>query len=454
MNGDTLMIDHPPPAGQAPPCRNGLSPDDAERFAERAGIAEYDGGLPRAEAEQLAAQEAANRGAALPILTYAELVRRYPERRPFIIDGLLRQGETMNVIAAPKVGKSWLTLGLAIAVATGQLWLGKFPTRRGRVLIIDNELHPETSAHRLRMMAQALQLPEDAIANIDIVNLRGRLKDLYGLGAGLKLIERGTYILVIIDAFYRTLPLNTDENDNAAVAGLYNLLDSYADALGAGFTLVHHSSKGNQSGKSVTDVGAGAGAQSRAADTHVVLRPHEEDNAVVLDAAARSWPPVPSLCLRWDFPVWSPAPDLDPAALRPERPRRRTPERQEEPHKSPAPPWTAKRFAEAFGKPEPQARGVILETALLVGLSDRKATELLKRAIEVGYLHSWRADGQANRLLIATVPPPEPPRPTSSEGPATETPSVPSEAESAPSLEKKPRKAPKRPAKHPRGRAK
>ncbi len=349
----------------------------------------------RAEAERLAAQEAADRAAALPILSCVELVCRYPERRPFIIDGLLRQGETMNVIAAPKVGKSWLTLGLAIAVANGQPWLGKFPTRQGRVLIIDNELHPETSAHRLRTMANALKLADDAIANIDIVNLRGHLKDLYGLGAGLKLIEPGKYVLVAIDAFYRTLPLDTDENDNAAVAGLYNHLDSYADALGAGFSRVHHSSKGNQSGKSVTDVGAGAGAQSRAAATHVVLRPHEEDNAVVLDAAARSWPPVSSLCWRWDFPVWSPTPELDPASLRSDRPRRPKVEGQE-PTKPLSVPWTAQRLADAVGTLDPRRLSALMEQAEALGLSERGAKELLKRASDNGDRQEIGALGSAS----------------------------------------------------------
>jgi RecA-family ATPase len=210
------------------------------------------------------------------------LIGRYPDRRPPIIEGLLRQGETMNLIAAPKVGKSWLSLGLPIAVATGEPWIGTFPTRRGKVLIIDNELHLETSAHRLRLMVQALNLPTALIGEaIHVVNLRGRLADLRQLGVGLKQIDRGRYALVIIDAFYRALPLGTDENSNAAVAELYNLLDTYADALGAGFTLIHHSSKGNQSAKSVTDVGAGAGAQSRAADTHVSLRPHADTPAGV-----------------------------------------------------------------------------------------------------------------------------------------------------------------------------
>ncbi len=44
----------------------------------------------------------------------------------------------------------------------------------------------------------------------------------------------------------------------------------------------------SQAGKAITDVGAGAGSQSRATDTHLILRPHEEKNCAVLDAAVRS----------------------------------------------------------------------------------------------------------------------------------------------------------------------
>jgi hypothetical protein len=79
--------------------------------------------------------------------------------------------------------------------------------------------------------------------------------------------------------------------------------------------LIHHSSKGSQSNKSVTDVGSGAGAQSRATDSHLILRPHEEPGTVVLEAACRSWPPIEPRCLIWEFPVWKPATELDPTAL-------------------------------------------------------------------------------------------------------------------------------------------
>ena len=99
------------------------------------------------------------------------------------------------------------------------------------------------------------------------------------------------------------------------MASVYNTIDSYAAHLDCAFVLIHHTSKGNQAMKSVTDVGAGAGAQSRATDTHLVLRPHEERGVVVMDSVVRSFPPVDPVCLRWNFPVWNYDASLDPENL-------------------------------------------------------------------------------------------------------------------------------------------
>jgi hypothetical protein len=141
--------------------------------------------------------------------------------------------------------------------------------------------------------------------------------------------------------------------------------------------------------------------QSRATDTHLILRPHEEDGAVVLDAAVRSWPPVSPMCLRWEYPIWRPAPDLDPTQLR--KPNRRKPQADEAPAKPTEPPWDAKRFANAFGSAEPKPRSVMLEEASRIGLSDRKAESLLKAALDRDLLFAW-GKGRA-RTLISTVRP-------------------------------------------------
>src|SRR4051794_40996781 len=71
-----------------------------------------------------------------------ELVAAYPQLRPVVVDGIAREGETVNVISSPKVGKSWLVDELAICGATGRAWLSTFNTRPTNVLILDNELHP------------------------------------------------------------------------------------------------------------------------------------------------------------------------------------------------------------------------------------------------------------------------------------------------------------------------
>jgi len=333
----------------------------------------------------------------------ADLVSGYPAMRAPIIHGLLREGETMNVIAAPKTGKSWLSLDLAIAVATGADWLGAYKTVPGDVLIIDNELHRETSAHRVPMVAEARGVEMRAIGErIYIDNLRGRLQDINTLGAYFGSIEPGRFKVIVLDAFYRFMPAGGDENDNGTMANIYNAIDAFADRLQCAFVMIHHSSKGSQAGKGVTDVGAGAGAQSRATDTHLVLRPHEEDGAVVLDAAVRSWPPIEPVCLRWEFPVWDADRTLDPAALKTDRkPRRERAEKAASETEPKPEKWTPERFMAAFFGPEsgvPEGEPVRLKDILtraymMDDLSEKRARMLVEFLAESGQLERVEVAG-------------------------------------------------------------
>ena len=275
--------------------------------------------IPRAEVN-----DATENTSAMNIRSAATLIKEFPEQRPYVIDGLVRRGETMNIISAPKTGKSWLSIGLALVVCAGLKWLGQFWTKQGKVLIIDNELYPEVSSHRIPWVAQAMEInPEDYADRLFVANLRGQLIDLKKLAIQLSAMEPDEYSLIVLDAWYRFQPEGSDENSNSDVSALYNLLDSVAAKIGCAFVCIHHSSKGNQASKGVTDVGSGAGAQSRAPDAHLVMRSHEDPNAIVVEAAVRSFKPVEPFCIRWDFPRWVSADDLDPADLRQEKPRKR-----------------------------------------------------------------------------------------------------------------------------------
>lgn len=337
-------------------------------------------------------------------LTVRELMTAHPTLRAPLISGVLRCGETMNVIAPPKTGKSWLVLALAMGVATGRRWLDTFDTVAGDVLIIDNELHAETLAHRIPQVAECLRIGMNEIAEtVSVHSLRGQLRDIFSLGQYFESIEPGRYALIVLDAFYRFMPRDMNENDNGTMANIYNHVDALADRLGCSFVLIHHATKGNQSGKAVTDVGAGAGSQSRAADAHVVLRPHEERGAVVLGAAVRSWAPIEPMVLRWEFPLWRPAPELDPTRLRTERPGRTS---RNTPGDVGDDEWTVEQFVERFisSASSPISAADLRESVRGErGLSWRRVMDLIEIAEARGIIHRWRV-GRSHRVVWSTAP--------------------------------------------------
>lgn len=250
----------------------------------------------------------------------SQLIRDNPKLHESIIEGLLRRGETANIIAPPKTGKSWLAYHFALCVATGSPLFGLdgvCETRLGRVLIIDNELHKPTIAKRIPDVAEAMgAMLRDYADNLDVLPLRGKGIDLHDLARMVDGFERGRYDLVIADAFYRFIPAGVSENDNQQIKALYDRLDASNEVSQAAWINIHHASKGSQGEKSVTDVGAGAGSQARAADSHIVLREHQDEGVYVLEAAVRSFPPMEPIALKWVFPLWQQADDVDCGKLK------------------------------------------------------------------------------------------------------------------------------------------
>lgn len=335
-----------------------------------------------------------------------DIIGNHPTLRPPIIEGLLRAGETMNLIAPPKAGKSWLTLDLALSIATGRAWLGRFPTVQGDVLICDNELHLETSASRLPKVANARGIqPAEYIDRLYVDNLRGRLRDLISMGSYFDALEPGRWKLIVLDAWYRFLPAEASENDNAVITSLYNFVDRQSARLGCAFVCIHHSSKGGQSDRAVTDVGAGAGAQARAADTHAVLRQHAEDGCVVFDAAVRSWAPLEPFALRWAFPIFTPDDSLDPTDLKTPGRRKRKDDAEPVEPKAARKVWTVAEYVASFLTSKPITPDELSISATLNDLSKTQAKSLLRAAVAQGIAHKWGGTG-GRPARYATAPEP------------------------------------------------
>ena len=323
-----------------------------------------------------------------PILTAAELVQRHAALRPPLVHGLLRRTETMNLVAAPKVGKSWLAASLALAVQSGGEWLG-FKCERGNVLIDDLELHPETSAARLPVVAEAMGLKTCQWMGLHIMNERGALGGIAGLENRVEELQRLDLSLIIIDAWYRALPQECDENANGDVMAVYNRLDALAADIGCAFTLIHHTTKGNQSQKSVTDLGAGAGAQSRAADCHIGLRQLNTPGALGVSVVVRSWKPVADFAVRRRWPLFVRDGTLDPTDYEGKKGSAST-------HGDSLSPEVLATVVPSLLNPNnPKTRAeVIDELVECRGVSERKAKAAIQRAQRRGLVQVCTLPGQ------------------------------------------------------------
>jgi hypothetical protein len=359
-------------------------------------------------------------------MTARQLIAAHPALSPYVVDGVCREGEVINVVGASKSRKSWLVLMLAICIAAGRPWMS-FKVSKGKVLLIDNELPPSIIAFRLKEIARAMALPDDEwIDSIHIQSYRGRDCNVLKMGSMFSDIRPGAYKAVILDALYRSFPADA-EKDAGIMTEAYSALQRYATMIGAALFGVHHSSKGNQSDKSVVDMGSGSGVQSRFADGHIAVREHEEADCAVFDGVLRSFAPFPKFGARWRFPLWEYDPTLDPEKIKRERGRGGRPKKDAaKADETPtAPEWTAERFVAEFVGTAPSARDAIQSKATRGGISFRAVGGFIAEAEEAGLIFEHRKEGfkgkfystvnpqsgECAQLISHTHTPPTPPVP-------------------------------------------
>ncbi len=80
-----------------------------------------------------------------------------PVRRA--VPGILPEGLSL-LAGKPKLGKSWLALGLAVTKASGGVALGKIPVDRGEVLYLALEDNRRRLQNRLRKVLDGNPAPE------------------------------------------------------------------------------------------------------------------------------------------------------------------------------------------------------------------------------------------------------------------------------------------------------
>jgi hypothetical protein len=223
--------------------------------------------------------------------TAAELLRAEFPPIQWVVSHLLAEG--LAVLAGrPKLGKSWLALQIAQAVAcAGQVF--EHTVERGAVLYIaleDNE-------RRLQRRMQLQQWPLSAQA---ILCTAWRALDSGGLGTLAEQMETEGYRLVVIDTLSRALSGRRNQNEVGEMTEVFSGLQRLAMEHRAAILLVDHHSKPRGTNPDPVDDILGSTGKGAAADIIIGLYRERGKKGATLRVVGRDLDEDKNLALEWD----------------------------------------------------------------------------------------------------------------------------------------------------------
>lgn len=238
------------------------------------------------------------------ILDFWDQMQNPPSLSPELIGGILREGNKMIITGDSKAGKTCLSQELAVCIAEGKPWLGKFKCEQGKVLYMNLEVEEASLFFRFKTIYESngWQIGENA-HNIHPWNLRGKALPLDKLAD--KVIRRcrgQNYKLIVLDPLYKVQ--QGDENSAEAIGLFCNALDKIAHETGAAVVYDHHHPKGDAGSRKVTDRGAGSGVFARDADAICDLTnlvPGNEASDLVKELCEKSERPMELSFVLRDF---------------------------------------------------------------------------------------------------------------------------------------------------------
>ena len=170
----------------------------------------------------------------------------------WLVDGLACRGDVHLVMGEPNLGKSWLTMDLALAVAgLRSEWLGRPVLEHGRVLYLDEENPEDLIYDRLIKLG----MTDEVAKNIRYINNQGVRLDRVAD----EVIDEALDFdptLIIVDALRR---IHTgDENSAADMNRLFNdAIQPLARLTKAAVMVIHHSNKSDTNSSFKRAAGSG-----------------------------------------------------------------------------------------------------------------------------------------------------------------------------------------------------
>lgn len=212
--------------------------------------------------------------------TASELMRTtFPEPR-WAVPGLVAEGLNL-LVGSPKLGKSWLVLGLGVSIASGGVALGKVPVEQGSVLYAALEDTPRRLQSRLASVLNGSPVPE----GLHIVTSLPRGQDMIELVSEW-LDEHPDARLVVIDVLRKVTPRSDGRNMYEADYDAMGALKALADRHGVAVIAVHHTRKSVDDSDVFNEVSGSTGITG-AADAILIAKRARNTAEAVLHVTGR-----------------------------------------------------------------------------------------------------------------------------------------------------------------------
>lgn len=209
-----------------------------------------------------------------------ELINREFSDPVWVIPDLLPEGLVI-LAGRPKIGKSWLALNIAVAVASGGVALGQIKVEKGNVLYLALEDSPRRLKSRLTSVLQGGAAPEELHFYTEFPRL-----DQGGLQTLEEAVTGHQAKLIIVDTLGKVRPPGRKNADlYQQDYGTISSLKTVADRNHAALLLVHHLNKGTH--LDPLDTISGTTGLSGAADTIWVLKKDRGKADAILFATGR-----------------------------------------------------------------------------------------------------------------------------------------------------------------------
>lgn len=198
--------------------------------------------------------------------TAAELLATDFPEPTWAVDGLVPDGLAF-LVGAPKVGKSWLGLGLGVSVASGGVALGKIEVEQGPALYLGLEDTPRRLKDRLRKIIPNRDAPKDLTISVECEPMAQGGRERIGRW----LAEHPSARLVVVDVLARVR--SSPPPGDSMYAADYRaaaVLKALSDDAGVPFLVLHHPRK--MAAEDFVDAVSGTAGLAGAADSIALLK--------------------------------------------------------------------------------------------------------------------------------------------------------------------------------------